>query len=206
MLKPHKQPKPAGKHAGAPTVPASAPVPATQVAAGRSPGQNSYAQGSAAVSPGNKPSYDQQKAARRPSPADPHLAKLELAEPMRQQIADHARENPSFYATLVEMVNGGLMEAGIGISDASHQSVMANVAQVHDGTIPQSAAHFREAETFAQDAVASASHGRVLQAAVEGSGAVINTVGGIGMAIVEALRDSKAGKPPRRRNNRRQST
>lgn len=202
MLKP---PKPAGKHAGVPSVSASAPasVPATQAAAGRSPGQSSYAQESAALRPGNKPTYDQQKAARRPSPADPHLAKLELAEPMRQQIADHARENPSFYATLVEMVNGGLMEAGIGISDASHKSVMANVAQVHDGTIPQSAAHFREAETFAQDAVASASRGRVLQAAVEGSGAVINTVGGIGMAIVEALMDSKAGKPPRRRNNRR---
>jgi hypothetical protein len=94
------------------------------------------------------------------------------------------------------MVNGGLQQAGIGISPASHQSVMNNLQQVHGGTMSQGTAHFAEAASFAQDAVNSFAHGRPVQGAVEASGVVLNSVGGVGMSLLQGLARTSHGATP----------
>jgi hypothetical protein len=115
---------------------------------------------------------------------------------MRPQIAQQAQNHPSFYGRLVGMVNGGLQQAGVGISPASHQSVLNNLQQVHAGTMSQGTAHFLEAGGFAQDAVNSFAHGRLFQGAVESSGVALNTVGGIGMSTLQGLAHTSHGPTP----------
>ncbi len=154
-----------------------------------------YAEGAAAVRPGAAP-----KAASAAA-ADPHLANADLTEAMRSEIDRETRKDPSFYATLVRIVNYRLQQDGIGMSQASFTSIMANVREVHQGKISQSTAHVREAGTFAQDAGDSLAHGHLLQGAVEAGGAALNAAAGAGMAAFEALPHGHAAKarPPRRK-------
>lgn len=120
-----------------------------------------------------------------PSPTHPHLADYSQTDRLRTQIGEQARNNPSFYGTLVGVVNGLLQRGGFGISPASHRSVMENLRQVNQGTMPQSTAHFRESRSFARDALASYSQGRFIQGEMERFGATINLIGGIGMSALE---------------------
>jgi hypothetical protein len=120
-----------------------------------------------------------------PRPPNPHLADYSQTNRLRTQIGVQARNNPSLYGTLVGTVNGLLQRGGFGISPASHQSVMRNLREVSQGTMPQSTAHFRESQSFARDALASYSQGRFIQGEVERFGATINLIGGIGMSAVE---------------------
>lgn len=128
--------------------------------------------------------------------SNPHLANPTDTHTLRPQIAQQAQSNPSFYGTLVSMVNSGLQQAGFGISPASHQSVMHNLQQVHAGNMTQGTAHFTEAVSFAQDAANSFSHGRPLQGMVETSGVVLNTVGGLGMSFLQGLGSTSQGATP----------
>jgi hypothetical protein len=148
--------------------------------------------------PAASPSQDRFSSSFTPSApkGKPHLANPADAGVMRPQIAQQAQNNPSFYGTLVGAVNSGLQKAGIGISPASHQSVMNNLQQVHAGKMSQGTAHFTEAAGFAQDAVNSFAHGRPLQGAVEASGVALNTVGGIGMSLLQGLGKISKGATP----------
>jgi hypothetical protein len=120
-----------------------------------------------------------------PPPTNPHLSDYSQTDRLRTQIGEQARNNPSFYGTLVGTVNGLLQRGGFGISPASHRSVMQNLREVNQGTMPQSTAHFRESQTFARDAIASYSQGRFIQGEMERFGATINLIGGIGMSAIE---------------------
>ncbi len=156
---------------------------------------------SASPSPGrpsSTPSQDRFTSSFTPSrpTRNPHLANPSDTPTLRPQIAQQAQSNPSFYGTLVSMVNSGLQHAGIGISPASHQSVMHNLQQVHAGNMSQGTAHFTEAVSFAQDAVNSFAHGRPVQGMVETSGVVLNTVGGLGMSFLQGLASTSQGATP----------
>jgi hypothetical protein len=151
--------------------------------------------------PSSSPVQDRFSSSFTPSrpTRNPHLANFADTQTLRPQITQQAQSNPSFYGTLVSMVNSGLQQAGIGISPASHQSVMHNLQQVHTGNMSQGTAHFTEAISFAQDAVNSFAHGRPLQGMVETSGVVLNTVGGLGMSFLQGLGSiSQGATPPER--------
>lgn len=160
---------------------------------------NASASGSNSLGrPSGTPSQDRFTSSFTPSSPtrNPHLANPSDTQTLRPQIAQQAQSNPSFYGTLVSMVNNGLQRAGIGISPASHQSVMNNLQQVHAGNMSQGTAHFTEAVSFAQDAVNSFAHGRPVQGMVETSGVVINTVGGLGMSFLQGLASTSQGATP----------
>lgn len=170
-----------------------------------SPLQNSSRSG-----PSTLKTASEKKAPSKPEPQDsgvssftpsrpsrnPHLANPSETGVMRPQIAQQAQNHPSFYGTLVGMVNNGLLRAGIGISPSSHQSVLNNLQQVHAGTMSQGTAHFLEAASFAQDSFQSFKHGRPLQGTVEASGVVLNTVGGTGMSVLQGLGRVSQGPTP----------
>jgi len=117
----------------------------------------------------------------------PHQSNPQDTVPLRNQIEQQVKQNSSFYATLVGGVNHLLRASNVGISPASHQSVMNNLQQVHQGNMTQSAAHLREATGFAQDSANSLRHGRVAQGMVEGSGVVLNSIGAVGMSALEGM-------------------
>jgi hypothetical protein len=148
--------------------------------------------------PSSTPGQDRFSSSFTPSrPArNPHLSNPTDTQTLRPQITQQAQSNPSFYGTLVSMVNSSLQQAGIGISPASHQSVMHNLQQVHTGNMSQGTAHFTEAVSFAQDAANSFAHGRPLQGMVETSGVVLNTVGGLGMSFLQGLGSTSQGATP----------
>jgi len=134
----------------------------------------------------------------RPAPAtaptargtanNPHVSDYSQTDRLRTQIGEQARNNPSFYGSLVGTVNGLLQRGGFGISPASHRSVMENLQAVNQGTMSQSTAHFRESQSFARDAIASYSQGRFIQGEMERFGATINLIGGVGMSALEGAR------------------
>ncbi|HVG60709.1 MAG TPA: hypothetical protein VNA24_19280 [Hyalangium sp.] len=158
----------------------------------------SASEGHSPSRPSSTPVQDRFSSSFTPSGPNrnPHLANPVDTLTLRPQITQQAQSNPSFYGTLVSMVNNGLQQAGIGISPASHQSVMNNLQQVHQGNMSQGTAHFTEAISFAQDAVNSFSHGRPLQGMVETSGVVLNTVGGLGMSFLQGLGSTSQGATP----------
>ncbi len=178
--------RPAAKPAHKAPIHAAQPAARSPSAAGHAKPGATYAQGAAAAKPGAA------LKSATPVAQDPHLADANLTVAMRSEIDRETRKDPSFYATLVRVVNAQLQKDGIGISAASFASVMANVREVHQGKISQSTAHFREAQTFGQDAMSSLSHGHLLQGAVEGGGAALNALGGAGMAAVEAVQHAHA--------------
>lgn len=145
--------------------------------------------------PSRTDSFSSGNPASRPA-ANPHLANPADVGTLRPQIAQQAQNNPSFYGRLVGMVNGGLHQTGFGISPASHQSVMNNLQQVHSGNMSQGTAHFLEAGSFAQDALNSFRHGRPLQGAVESTGVLLNSVGGVGMSALQGFGRISHGPTP----------
>lgn len=128
------------------------------------------------------PVQEQTTASAKPSPYNPHLADLTQTNKLRGDVLQQAANNMSIYGELVGLVDIGLVKTGIGMSPASHQVVMDNLRQVHDGTMMESTAHLREAVTFSQDAFESFTHGEIKQGMVESAGALIN--GALGTALI----------------------
>ena len=124
-----------------------------------------------------------------------HVSNPAQTHALRSQINQQATQHPSFYGTLVKGVNHLLHQGGFGISPASHQSVMKNLEQVGSGQMSQATAHFNEASTFGQDAFESVRHGQYGQGAMEALGAVINTVGGTGMSMLQGFGSPKLSVP-----------
>ncbi|WP_205525687.1 hypothetical protein [Pyxidicoccus trucidator] len=162
---------------------------------GRSPGNNLRVPVSHTPARGSTPPATARTTSPAPAPSrahNPHLSDYSQTNRLRGQIDQQARDNPSFYGGLVGGVNGILRAGGFDISPASHQSVMTNLRQVNEGTMRQSTAHFREAQTFARDAAQSYSSGRLIQGDMERAGVILNTIGGLGMGALELGADALA--------------
>ncbi|NOK32610.1 hypothetical protein HMI49_05290 [Corallococcus exercitus] len=132
------------------------------------------------------------RAPREAGPANAHRSDPARSAALRSEILDQARRYPSSYSSLVEPVDRVLMAMGADISPASHESIMQNLERVHDGTMPQSEAHGREAETFQKDLKESFSSGTpqgISQGLLETVGVVINTIGRVGMGVVEGAKN-----------------
>lgn len=127
------------------------------------------------------------------SPIPDHKSDASKAKKHRNLIAKQAMKHPSMYAHLVGPVNAGLAYGGYGISPASRGSVMNNLQQVGQGTMSQSTAHFNEAGTFGRDAMQSFQDRRYKAAGMEGFGAFINTLGGIGTSFAHGVRTPAFG-------------
>ncbi|NMO17478.1 hypothetical protein HPC49_21365 [Pyxidicoccus fallax] len=154
---------------------------------GRSPGTRLQVPVSHVPARGTTPAAPARTTSSAPASGapNPHLSDYSQTNRLRGQIDQQARNNPSFYGSLVGGVNDLLRRGAFGISPASHQSVMTNLERVHNGTMRQSTAHFREARTFARDTIESYRHGRFIQGEMERTGVMLNTLGGLGMGALE---------------------
>ncbi len=103
----------------------------------------------------------------------------------RQAIGRQAAAHPHLYSTMVGGTNRLMQMGNVDLSAPSARGISQSLEQVHNGTIPQSTAHFRESRSFARDAVQSYMRGDVYQAEFERAGAMLNLAGGAGMWTLE---------------------
>ncbi|AZZ91457.1 hypothetical protein EUZ85_12215 [Hahella sp. KA22] len=117
----------------------------------------------------------------------------------RAYLASSTEGAQTYYGQAVNGVNSFLQQNGVPLPNDQAHSIANNVSEHERGTLSQGEAHMREARMFAGSAVQYAAQGDFKNAAINGVGAVANT---LGAGIVATVTDqSDAGKKLEELNN-----